>query len=149
MFVTVACGNARADCVSHMRRSLPDLTIPLWYCERLPSRYESVLRPLGHAPRGREPVTLCECGAFVQGLTSPGGAFFRLLSLAHFGLISLKTGVLRQDRVWRIANRFGIHDLFIVHFPPIGLTQIAYAFGLRIHYHDVLIAMRFVLAPIV
>ena len=71
------------------------------------------------------------------------------MGLLHFGFIPLKAGVLIQDRARRIANRFGIHDLFVVHFPGIRLTQIAHAFGLRIDHHDVLVTMRFLLATVV
>src|SRR5215475_3097505 len=119
MFVAAVCGSARGDCVSHMRRPLPDLTSPLWCCARRPSRCGSVSRPLGHAPHGPGPVTACDCGAFVPELTPPCVAFFRLMSLSYVGLIPLKAGILIQDCVWRIANGFGIHDLFVVNFSSI------------------------------
>src|SRR5215475_14698813 len=132
-----------------MQRPLPDRTSLLWYCARLPSRCASVSPPPGHVLRGRGPVTACDCGAFVHELAPPCGAFFWLMRLSHLGLIPLKPRVLIQEGVWRIANRFGIHDLFVVYFPRIRLTQIAHAFGLRIHHHEVLVTMRFVLAAVV
>src|SRR5712691_10525927 len=149
MFAAVVCGNARGDCVTHMRRPLLSLTIPLWYCERLPSRSGSVSLPPGHAPRGPGRATACDCGAFAHGLTRRGAAFFRLVGLLHFGVITLKAGVLIQDRSQRIANRFDIHDLFVMNFPGIRLTQIAHALGLGIDHHDVLVTMRFLLATVV
>ena len=132
-----------------MRRPLPDLTIPLWYCERPPSQFGSVSPPQGHALPGRERGTACDCDAFGPGLTYLCAAFFRLVSLLHLRFIPLKASVLIQDRVGRIANRFAIHDLFVRHFPGIRLTQIAHAFGLRINHHHVLVTVRFVLATVV
>jgi hypothetical protein len=61
----------------------------------------------------------------------------------------LKTGVLRPDRGGRRANRFGSHALFVVPFPRLRLTQLAHAFGLGIHHPEVLVTLRFVLAPVV
>src|SRR6266446_2974994 len=149
MFAAAVCGNARGDCVTHMRRPLLSLTIPLWYCEKLPSRSGSVSLPPGHAPRGPGRATTCDCGAFAHGLTRPCAAFFRLMGLLHFGFITLAAGVLIQDRSRRIANRFGIHDLFVMDFPGICLTQIAHSRGFGIDHHDVLVTMRFLLATVV
>src|SRR5262249_23515902 len=120
-----------------------------WYCARRPSRSGSVSLPPRHAPRGPGRATACDCGAFARGLTRPGAAFFRLVSLLHCGFITLKAGVLIQDRFRRLANRFGIHDLFVMNFPGICLTQIAHALGLGIDHHDLLVTMRFLLATVV
>ena len=60
----------------------------------------------------------------------------------------MKALVFIQDRVRRIANRFGVHDLFVMHFPGIRLTQIPDALGLGIDHHDVLVTMRFLLATV-
>src|SRR5712671_2991990 len=123
MFAAAVCGIARGDCVTHMRRPSPSRKIPLWYCEKPLSRSGSVSPLPGRAPRGPGRATTCDCGAFAHGLTRPGAAFFRLVGLLHLGVIPLKAGVLIQDRSRRIANRFGIHDLFVMNFPRIRLTQ--------------------------
>src|SRR3954468_23966411 len=102
----------------------------LWYCARRPSRSGSVSRLLERAPRGPGRATVCDCDAFVHGLTCPCAAFFRLMGLLHFGFIALKAAILRQTRSRRIANRFGSHDLFVLHFPGIRLTQIAHPLSL-------------------
>src|SRR6185503_231349 len=149
MFAAAVCGTVRGDCVTHMRQPLPSLRIPLWYYAKPPSRSGSVSPLLGHAPRGSGRATVCDCGAFAHGLTCLCAAFFRLVGLLHFGFITLKAGVLIQDRSRRIANRFDIHDLFVMHVPGIGLTQIAHAFGLGIDHHHVLVTMRFLLTTVV
>jgi hypothetical protein len=75
-------------------------------------------------------------------------AFFRLARLVHWGLIPLKASVLIQDRVRRIANRFAIHNLFVMQAPCIRVAQIAAPFGLGVDYHHVLITVRFPLATV-
>ncbi len=147
MFAAAVCGTGRGDCVTHRRGPLPDLTLPLWSCARRPSRCGSVSRPPGPAPPGPGRGTVGDYGAFVQGGTCLCAAFFRLQGLLHLRFIALKAGVFIPKRVDRILNRFGIHNLFVVHFPGIGLTQIAHAFGRGIDHHHVLVTLRFVLTP--
>ncbi len=149
MFAAAVCGTVRGDRVTHTRQPLLKLTGPFWYCARRPSRSGSVSRQPKHAPRGAGRGTVCGCGAFAHGLTRPCAAFFRLVGLLHFGCVPLKAGVLIQDCSPWIAKRFGIDDLFVMHFPGIRLTQIAHALGLRIDHHDVLVTMRFLLAAVV
>src|SRR4030095_15990203 len=132
-----------------MRRPLLNRTKAPWYCGRLPSRPGSVSRRPRHAPPGREHGTVCDCAAFGSWLTPLGAAFFRLVRLLDWRFIPFKGGVLIQDPLRGIANRFGVHDLFVMDFPGIRLTQIADAFGLRIDHYDVLVTVRFLLAAVV
>src|SRR5262245_3083485 len=131
MFVVAVCSSVRRDCVNHLRRPLLCPTRALWYCERYPSRFGNVLLRPGHAPRGRERETTCECGAFVHESRCLCAAFFRLMGLLHFGFIALKASIRIQNRSWRIANWLGLHALFVVSVPRIRLTQVPYALGLR------------------
>src|SRR5262245_18158989 len=115
MFAAAVCGDARGDCVIHMRRPLPNLTIPLWYCARRPSRSGSVSHLPGHALHGPGRGTVCDCDAFAHGLMRLWVAFFRLVSLSHVGFIPMKAGVLLQDSCWRVANRFAIGNSTVLN----------------------------------
>ena len=132
-----------------MRRPLPSPKSPLWCCASLPSPCGSVSPRPTHARLGPGPATVSDCAAFALELTRPCAAFFRLLGLPHVGGIPLKAGILIQNRARRIANGFGIHNLFVLHFPRIRLTQIPHALGLGIDHHDILVTMRFLLATVV
>jgi hypothetical protein len=132
-----------------MRQPLPNLRTRLWCCAARLSQCASVSRPpvrVRPSP-GYAPAPGCAASRPARGVLC--AVFFRLAGLAHGRFIALKARVLIQDGVAGIAERLMIGNLLIMHFPRVGLTQVADPLGLGMDYHHVLIAMGLMLATVV
>src|ERR1043166_5814867 len=116
-----------------MPQPLPNLRSALWCCGARLSQYESASRLPVHVPLSPGYVRARGCAVSRPTIIRLGAAFFRLPGLAHGWFIALKAGVLIQDGMAGITERFLISNLLVVHLARIGLTQIPHPRGLGVH----------------